>query len=59
MLFLSSITLELVEKPKYLGVAFTSGRRRNKEIKASVVLRVPYRSVVTNRELSNTAKLSV
>ena len=50
-------------KFKYLGVIFMSVRRRNKEIdtrigEANAVLRELYRSVVTKRELSNTAKLS-
>jgi len=53
-----------VEKFKYLGVVFTSDGRRNEEIdrwigKTNAVLCELYRSVVTKRELSNTAKLSL
>jgi len=60
----SSSILEQVEKFKYLGVIFTSDRRPGKEIdtrfgKSNAVLRELYWSVVTKRELSNTAKLSV
>jgi len=50
------------ERFKYLGVVFTSDRRHNKEIdtwigKANAVLRELYRSVITKRDLLNTAKL--
>jgi len=60
----SGNTLQQVEKFKYPGVVFTSGGRRSEEIdtrvgKAKAVLREFYCSVVTKRELSNTAKLSV
>jgi len=56
--------LQQVEKFKYLGVVFMRDRRRNREIdtrvgKANAVPREFYRSVVTKRELSNTAKPSV
>jgi len=60
----SGNTLQQVEKFKHLRVVFTSGGRQNKVIdirlaKANVVLREIYRSAVTQRELSNTANLSV
>jgi len=57
----SGSTLQQVEKFKYLGVIFTSdGRQIDTGIgEANVVLRELYRSVVTKRELTNTAKLSV
>jgi len=47
-----------------IEILFTSDSRQNKEIdvrigKANAVLRELYRSVVTKRELLNTAKLSV
>jgi len=53
-----------VETFKDLGVVFTSDESRNKDIetrigRANVVLPGLYCSVVTKRELSNTAKLSV
>jgi len=59
----SGNTLQQVEKFKYLGVAFTSDGRQNKELdtrigKANAVLRELYRAVVAKRELSNAAKLS-
>jgi len=61
---ISGNTLQQVEKFKYLGVVFTSDGRRNKEIdtrigEANAALCEPFCSVVTKRELSNTAKLSV
>jgi len=64
LLQVSNSTLQEVEKLKYLVVVFTSDGRRSEEIdtrfgKANAVLREFYRSVVTNRELSNTTKLSV
>jgi len=64
MLQVSGIALQQVEKFKYLGVVFTSGERRNKEIathtgKANALLCELHRSLVTKRELSNTTKLSV
>jgi len=64
MLQVSGNTLQQVEKFKHLGVVFASNGRRSKEIdsrigKANAVLRELYRCVVTNRELSNTTKLSV
>jgi len=61
----SGNTLQQVEKFKYLGVVFTSNGRRSEEIDTRIgkainaVLRELYRSVVTKRELSITAKLSV
>ena len=56
-------TLQQVQKFKYIGVVFTSEERWSEETdawiaKANAVLRELYRSVVTKRELSNTAKLS-
>jgi len=64
MLQISGNTLQRV-KLKYLAVVFTSGERRNTELedtriyKANAVLRELYRFVISKRELSNTAKLSV
>jgi len=60
----SSNTLQQIEKIKHFEVVFTSDRRQNNEVntgigKANAVLRELYRSLVTKRELSNTAKLSV
>jgi len=60
----SGNTLQQVETFKYLGVAFTSDESRNKRIdtricKANAVLRELYCSVVTKREFSKHAKLSV
>ena len=60
----SGTVLRQVEKFKYLGVAFTSDGRQDKEIdarigQASAVLRELQRSVVLKRELSQTAKLAV
>jgi len=60
----SGNTLHQVETFNYLGVVFTSGGSRNKEVdarivKANTVLREFYCSVVAQREFSNTAKLSV
>jgi len=57
-------TLQQVETFNYLGVVFTSDGSRNKEIdtrfgKANAVLRELYYSVVTKRELSKNAKLSI
>ena len=57
-------TLKQVEKFKYLGVAFTSDGRQDKEVdtrtgKASAVKRALYYSVVMKRELSKKAKLSI
>ena len=53
-----------METFKYLRVVFTGEGSRKKEIdtrigKANAVLREVYCSVVTKRELSKTAKLSV
>ena len=60
----SGNTLHQVEEFKYLGVVFTSDKRWSEEIdarfgQANAVLREFYRSVVTKREHSDTAKLSV
>jgi len=57
-------TLQQVETFKYLEVVFTSDGSRNKGSdartgKANAFLRELYCSVVTKRELSKTAKLSV
>ena len=57
-------TLKQVEAFKFLGVVFSSGESRNKGIdtltgKANAVLRDLYCSVVTKRELSKNAKLSI
>ena len=56
-------TQKLVEKFKYLGVAFTSDGRQDEELdtqigKASAVMRALHYSVVMKRELSKKAKLS-
>jgi len=64
MLQVTGNTLQQVESFKYLGVVFTDEIRRNKEIdtrigEANGVLRELYGSVLTKREFSNTAKLSV
>jgi len=57
-------TLQQVEKFKYVGVVFTSDGRwceqANRWIaKAKAVLHELYYSVITKREVSSTAKLSV
>jgi len=57
-------TLQQVEAFKYLEVVFTSDGSRNKLIdtlifKANTVLRMLYCPVVTKRQLSKNAKLSV
>ena len=57
-------TLKLVEKFKYLGVAFTSDGRQDEELdtqigKDSAVMRALHYSVVMKRELSKNAKLSI
>jgi len=57
-------TLQQVEAFKYLGVVFTSEESRNKGVdtllgNANAVLRVVYCSVVTKRQLSKNAELSV
>ncbi|PWA23723.1 hypothetical protein CCH79_00006096 [Gambusia affinis] len=56
--------LPQVEEFKYLGILFTNGGRREREIDrrigaASAVKRALYRSVVVKRELSQKAKLSI
>jgi len=63
-LHVNGITLQQVEAIKYLGVVFTSDGSRNKGIgtligTANAVLRVLYCSVVTKRQLSKNAKLSL
>jgi len=60
----SGNTLQQVETIKNIGVVFTSDGRWSEKIdtrigKADADLHELYRSVVTKRELSNTAKLSV
>ena len=64
VLQVNGATLKQVEKFKYLGVAFTSDGRQDKELdtrigKASAVMRALHYSVVMKRELSKTAKLSI
>jgi len=56
--------LQQVEKSKYIDVVFTIDGRWSEEVngwiaKVNGVLHELYRSVVTKRELSNTANLSV
>ena len=57
-------TLKQVEKFKYLGVAFTGNKKKDKELdtrigKASAVMRALHYLVVMKRELSKKAKLSI
>ena len=57
-------TLEQVEKFKYLGVAFTSDGRQDKQLdtrigKACAVMRALHSSIVMKRELLKKAKLSI
>ena len=57
-------TLQQVDKSKYIGAVFTSDGRWSEEAhgwiaKANAVLHELYRSVVTKRELPNTANLSI
>jgi len=57
-------TLQQVEKFKYIGLVLTSDGRWSEQAKrwiakASAVLHELYHSVVTKREVSSTAKLSV
>ena len=64
VLQVNGATLKQVEKFKYLGVAFTSDGRQDKELdtrigKASAVMRALHYSVVMKRELSKKAKLSI
>ena len=64
VLQVNGATLKQVEKFKYLGVAFTSDGRQDKELdtriaKASAVMRALHNSVVMKRELSKKAKLSI
>jgi len=59
----SGSTLQQMQEVKHLGMVFTSDER-SEEVdapiaKANAVLRELYRFVVTKREVSNTAKLSV
>jgi len=63
ILQVSGNTLQQVETSKYLGMVFMSDGSRNKNFdtrigKANAVLRELYCSVVTKREISNTAKSS-
>ena len=56
------VSLKLVEKIKYLGFAFTSDGRQDKEFKVcsgktNAVIRALYHSVVLKRELSRKIKL--
>ena len=58
------VSLKQMEKFKYLGVAFTSDEKQDKEFdvlsgKASAVMRALHHSVVLKRELSRKAKLLV
>ena len=58
------VSLKQMEKFKYLGVAFTSGRRKDEKLdirssKASAVMRALYYSVVLKWELMRKVKLSV
>ena len=64
MLHVKGATLKQVKNFKYLGVAFTSDGRQNKEldtliVKFSAVMRALRYSVVMKRELSKRAKLSI
>ena len=64
VLHVNGATLKQVEKFKYLGVAFTSDGRQDKELdtrigKASAAMRALHYSVVMKRELSKKAKLSI
>ena len=64
MLELTGATLKQVEKFKYLGVAFTSDGRQDKELntrvgKATAVMRALHYSVALKRKLSKKAKLSI
>ena len=64
LLQVNKATLKLVEKFKYLGIAFTSDGRQDKKLdtrigKASAVMRALHYSVVMKRELLKKAKLSV
>ena len=64
VLQVNGATLKQVEKFKYLGVAFTSDRRQDKELdtrigKASAVMRDLHYLVVMKRELSKKTKLSI
>ena len=64
VLQVNGATLKQVEKFKYLGVAFTSDGRQDEELdtrigKASAVMRALHYLVVTKRELSKTATLSI
>ena len=64
VLQVNGATLKQVEKFKYLGVAFTSDGRQDKELdtrigKASAVMRALHNSVVMKQELSKKAKLLI
>ena len=64
MLQVNGATLKQVEKFKYLGVAFTSDGRQDKELdtrigKASALMQALHYSVVMKRELSKKVKHSI
>ena len=64
VLQVNGVALKLVEKFRYLGVAFTSDGRQDEELdtrigKASAVMRALHYSVIMKRELLKKAKLSV
>ena len=64
MLQVNGATLKQVGKFKYLGVAFTSDGRQDKQLdtrvgKACAVMRALHYSVVMKQELSKKAKLSI
>ena len=61
----NGVTLQLMEKFKYLGVTFLSDGRQDNKLntlcigKASAVMHQLYQSVALKRELCTKAKLSV
>ena len=64
LLQVNRATLKQVEKFKYLGVAFTSDRKKEEELdtrtgKAGAVMRALRYLVVMKRELSKKTKLSI
>ena len=64
VLQVNGATLKQVEKFKYPGVAFTSGRRQDEELdtgmgKANAVMRALHYSVIMKREFSKKVKLSI
>ena len=61
---MNGATLKQVEKLKYLGIAFTSDGRQDKELdtrmgKANAEMRAWHNSVVMKRGLPKKAKLSI